>query len=206
MKIEINLKIVFLLILLFLFNNINTYLFFLFFILIHELAHLIVGILIGGRPKKMIISIFGISIEFYSYGKNKTFYKIIFFLIGPLINIIIGWIAYKFMEEGDKKILVICTNFALGIFNLLPILPLDGGKIIKEILKVIIGFEKANDIVIFMSKCFLTILTMVYSVLILKIKNIMILFLIIYLWYLYNIEERKYILYVKTKNAIKNII
>lgn len=206
MKIEINLKIVFLIILLLLFDNINTYLIFLFFILIHEFSHLVVGILIGGRPQKMTISIFGVSIEFYSYGKNKTFNKLIFFLIGPVINIFIGILCYKYMKDSNEKSLIVYTNFALGIFNLLPILPLDGGKIMKEILKVILGFEKSNKIMIFVSKCFLVIASLIYSVLIIKIKNIMILFLLMYLWYLYSMEEKKYILYLKTKAAIKNII
>ncbi len=206
MKIEINLKIFFLLILLFLIDNINTYLIFLFFILIHELAHLIVGVLIGGRPQKMTISIFGISIDFYSYGKNKILCKLIFFFIGPLVNILIGYLCYKYMKNSNEKSLIVYTNFALGIFNLFPILPLDGGKIIKEILKVIVGFEKSNKIMIFVSKCFLVIASLIYSVLIIKIKNIMILFLLMYLWYLYSIEEKKYTLYLKTKAAIKNII
>lgn len=206
MKIEINLKIFFLLILLLMFDNINTYLIFLFFILVHELAHLIVGILIGGKPQKMTLSIFGVSIEFYSYGKNKTFSKIIFFFIGPLINILIGIMCYKYMKDSNEKTLIVYTNFALGIFNLLPILPLDGGKIMKEILKVLFGFEKSNKIMIFISKCFLVIASLIYSVLIIEIKNIMILFLLIYLWYLYSIEEKKYMLYLKTKAAIRNII
>lgn len=206
MKIEINLKIFFLIILLLLFDNINTYLIFLFFILVHELSHLIVGILIGGKPQKMTISVFGVSIEFYSYGKNKTFSKLIFFFIGPLINILIGLVCYKYMEDSNEKLLIIYTNFALGIFNLLPILPLDGGKIMKEILKITLGFEKSNKIMIFVSKCFLVIASLIYSVLIIEIKNIMILFLLMYLWYLYSIEEKKYMLYLKTKAAIKNII
>lgn len=206
MKIEINLKIFFLLILLFLFDNINTYLIFLFFILVHELSHLIVGILIGGKPQKMTISIFGVSVEFYSYGKNKTFSKLIFFFIGPIINILIGYLCYKYMGNSKEKLLIVYTNFALGIFNLLPILPLDGGKIMKEILKVILGFETSNKIMISISKCFLMIASLIYSVLIIEIKNIMILFLLIYLWYLYSIEEKKYLLYLKTKAAIKNII
>ena len=206
MKIEINLKIFLLLILLFMFNNISTYLIFLFFILIHELAHLIVGILIGGRPQKMVISIFGVSIDFYSYGKNKTFNKLIFFFIGPFINFFIGWLSYKYMKDSKEKLLIVYTNFAISFFNLLPILPLDGGKIIKEILKITLGFENSNKIMMFISKAFLIILTLIYSVLIIKIKNIMILFLLIYLWYLYCLEEKKYMLYLKTKAAIKNII
>lgn len=206
MKIEINLKILFLLILLFFIDNINTYFVFLLFILIHELAHLFVGILIGGRPQKMIISIFGISIDFYSYGKNKTISKLIFFLIGPLTNIFIGYVCCRYMKDSYIKELIVYTNFALGIFNLFPILPLDGGKILKEVFKVICGFEKSNEIMIFISKAFLMIVSFIYGILIIKIKNIMILFLLLYLWYLYSIEEKKYILYLKTKAAIKNII
>lgn len=206
MKIEINLKIVFAIIFFFMINNINFYLIFLLFIIIHEIAHLIVGILLGGVPSRMIISMLGVSIEFYSYGKNKTLHRIVFFLIGPFINFIIGYFANKFIMQTEIKKIIVYTNYAIALFNLVPILPLDGGKILKEILKLFLGFEKANTIMIIISKCFLVILSLIYSALIIKIKNIMILFLIIYLWYLYIIEEKKYYLYVKTKKAIENII
>lgn len=206
MKIEINLKIIFVLIFLFMFDNMNTYLVFLFFILIHEIAHLIVGICIGGIPKKMNISIFGVSIEFYSYGKNKTLYKVIFYLIGPAINLLMSFIFYKIMKKSEVKDIFVITNFAIGIFNLLPILPLDGGKILKEVFRYFFGFDISNRIMMFISKLFLIIASFTYSVLIIKIKNIMILFLLVYLWYLYAIEEKKYNLYLKTKSVIKNII
>ena len=41
------------------------------------------------------------------------------------------------------------------------------------------------------TKTFLIVISAVYSVVILKVKNIAILFLIIYLWYLYSIEARE---------------
>lgn len=206
MKIEINLKIILALIFFFMFDNINTYLIFLFFILIHEVAHLIAGISIGGIPKKMTISIFGVSMEFYSYGKNKSIYKLIFFCIGPLVNFIIGFLCNKFMKNSELKYLIVSTNYAIGIFNLVPILPLDGGKILKELLKILFGFDNSNKIMIFVSKTFLIIASLIYSILIIKIQNIMILFLLIYLWYLYMIEEKRYYLYLKTKKSIQNII
>ena len=89
MKIEINLKIIFALILYFTFDNISIYLIFLAFILLHEFAHLMVGIAIGGIPKKMTISMLGVSLEFYSYGKNKAIHRIVFLVVGPIINLII---------------------------------------------------------------------------------------------------------------------
>ena len=206
MKIEINLKIIFAILLFFLIKNLNTYLFFLLFILIHELAHLIVGIIIGGKPKKMEISAFGVSLEFYSYDKVRSIYKIIFFVIGPLVNIIIG-IAMLCLKTNNIIATdnIIIINFAIGIFNLIPILPLDGGKILKEFLKIILKEEKSNEIAIRISKMILILISLIYSVLIIKVKNIFILLLIIYLWYLYLKEEKKYYIYLKTKKAIKNV-
>lgn len=207
MKIEINLKIIFAIILFLIVKNLNTYLIFFIFILIHEIAHLIVGILLGGKPKKMVISVFGVSLEFYSYKKTSPIYRIIFFGIGPLVNILFAIVfVYVFKEKNALIEKIIITNFAIGIFNLIPILPLDGGKIIKEILKIFLKVETANKIAIYVSKVILILFSLVYSVLIIKIKNIIILFLIIYLWYLYSVEERKYLIYLKTNEAIKNMI
>lgn len=137
MKIEINLKIILMIILLFLLNNLDLYLIFLVFVLIHEIAHLCVGVLIGGKPKKLYINPFGVSLEIYSYGKNKSLNKILFYLIGPLINFFIAIMFFYFPISVEIKEKIIYTNFAICFFNLLPILPLDGGKILKEILIVV---------------------------------------------------------------------
>lgn len=207
MKIEINLKIILAILLFLLIDNINTYLIFLFFILVHEIAHLIVGIALGGKPNKLTISLFGVSLNFYSYSKTKILYKIIFYAIGPIVNIIIATLIMWLIKEQlfiIKKIIII--NYAIGIFNLLPILPLDGGNIIKEFLKIFFDTEKATKITIYFSKVILVIITLVYSILIIKIKNIIILFLIVYLWYLYGEEERKYHMYLKAKESINNIL
>lgn len=206
MKIEINLKIIFIIILFFLIDNLSTYGIFIIFILIHELAHLVVGILIGGKPKKMTISPFGMSLEFYSYGKNKIFYKILFFSSGPLINLVIALLFNFLYNKNDLIQIIIYINVAIGIFNLLPILPLDGGKLLREIAKGIVGFEKANKFIIYFSKIVLMCITFIYAILIVKVKNIMILLLILYLWHLYYIEEKKYNIYEKANNSIKKII
>ena len=206
MKIEINMKIILILILLLIIKNINTYMIFIIFILIHELAHLIMGIMIGGVPKKLTISPFGASLEFYTYGKNNSVCRILFFLIGPLLNLIIALVIMNFNWDIYFKQEIIFTNLAIGIFNLMPILPLDGGKILRELFKIFIGTDKSNKYTMIISKVILFIISFTYAILIVKIKNIMILFLLIYLWYLYKIEERKILLYEKASNSIKNMI
>ena len=67
----------------------------------------------------------------------------------------------------------------------------DGGKILKEVLKNFLGNKNASIIMNTITKVFLLIISAVYSIAILKIKNFAILFLLIYMWYLYSIEEKK---------------
>lgn len=203
MRIEINLKIFFVIILFFLFNYLDTYVIFFIFIFFHELAHLLWGILIGGMPKTICLNPLGISLELYSYGKNKPFNKIILFLIGPLINIFFAIIFMKFDLLTRYRIKIIYTNLALALFNLIPIIPLDGGKILLEIIKILFDAEFANKFIMFFSKTFLIIMTLTYSIAILKIKSIFILIILMYLWILYLREEKKYNLYERVKRSLE---
>ena len=203
MKIEINLKIIFVIILFLIFNSLDIYIMFLVFVFLHEVSHLMVGILIGGKPQKMNINPLGISLEIYSYGKNKPLNKIIFYLSGPLMNLLLAIIFYYINLEIILKEKIIYTNMAICLFNLLPILPLDGGKVLKEIFGIFFGKEMSNIIMINFSKVFLGFISLAYSILILKLKNIYILVLLVYLWYLYFIEEKKYLILIKTMEEIK---
>jgi len=85
----------------------------------------------------------------------------------------------------------------------LPILPLDGGKILKEILNKFIGNNRSIEYTLLVSKIFLCIFTYLYSIFIILIKNVYILLLILYLWYLYLQEEKKYNL-IKLLSKKKN--
>lgn len=206
MKIEINLKIILVFVLFIIFNNISTYVIFIVFIAIHEISHMIAGIVIDGKPKKISLNPFGLSLEFYSYGKEKFLYKIFFYSAGPLINLLIAICIYYFKEYNFFKQEIIYTNLAICFFNLIPIIPLDGGKILKEILKPILGLEKATKFIMIFSKIVLTIVSFSYSILIIKVKNVMFLLLIVYLWYLYILEERKYYIYKRASDSIKKLV
>lgn len=203
MRIEINLKIFFIIILFFLFDYLDTYVIFLIFISLHELAHLLFGILIGGKPESICVNPLGLSLEFYSYGKDKSLNRMLLFLIGPLVNFALAIIfkKFNFLEEYNQKI--VYTNLALGIFNLIPIIPLDGGKVLFEIIKKIYGMHIANNFIMIFSKTFLIVMTLSYSILILKIKSIFLLVILVYLWILYLKEERKYELYKRVRRSLQ---
>lgn len=191
MKIEIDLKII-LLILLFVFTSqIEIYGIFILFIFLHELAHIVVGLCFGLKVSSINMNLFGFSTELYTYKNRKSYIKIITYLAGPIFNLICALFFYYSNIQGEIGTNIIYTNFLLCIFNLLPVLPLDGGKILKEVLKNYLGNKNASIVMNIVTKVFLIAISAVYSVAILKLKNFAILFLIIYMWYLYSIEAKK---------------
>lgn len=191
MKIEIDLRVILLILLFILTSQIELYGIFILFIFLHEIAHILVGLLLGLRVSSINMNIFGFSAQLYTYKSKKSYLKIITYLAGPVFNLLCGIYFYYSDVSGDLALKLIYTNFALCVFNLLPILPLDGGKILKEILKNFLGNKNASIVMNIVTKSFLVAISLMYSIAILKIKNLAILFLIIYLWYLYNIEARK---------------
>lgn len=191
MKIEIDLKIILLIIVFFLTSQIEIYGIFILFIFLHELAHILVGVALGFRVESINLNIFGFSAEFYAYKSKKSYIKIITYLAGPILNLIFVLFFYFYEMENELALKLIYTNIILCIFNMFPILPLDGGKILQEILKKFLGNVNSNIVMNMVTKFFLIMISFIYGIAIIKIKNIAILFLIIYLWYLYSIEEKK---------------
>lgn len=191
MRIQIDLKIVFLVIFYLILKQLEMYCLFLIFITIHELSHTFIGMFCGFKPQSMEIRPFGLALNFYSFSEAKSSKKIVTYLAGPCSNFIIATILILSNLNSNLIVYSIYMNLALGIFNLLPVLPLDGGKILKEILKRKCGSKQAYEKMNLIGKCTLISITLMYSFLILKIQNIGILIIIIYLWYLKINEDRK---------------
>ena len=208
MKIKLNLNIFLFLILFFITNQVEIYTLIMLFALIHEMAHLICGVLLGFKPDTLRIMPLGFSIEFetnvddYNIKVEKSnilsVKKILIALAGPLANIFI--VIFGFIFNIDINI--IYANFLISIFNLIPIYPLDGGRILKNILKILVGNRKSNKLTNTVSNITIIFLTMVSSILILINKNIAIFLLITILWGLVIKENKRYNTYNKIYKVI----
>lgn len=208
MNIKLNLNLFLFLLLFFITNQIDIYALVMIFALIHELAHLICGVLLGFSPETLKIMAFGFSIEFNTniqdYNKKimksniLAVKKILVALAGPLINLFI--IICGTLLNIDNYI--IYANFLIFIFNLIPIYPLDGGRILKHILKILIGNKKANIYTNSVSNIFMIILTVIASIFIMKYKNIAIFIIVVVLWIMLLKENKKYNTYNKIYKVI----
>lgn len=199
MKIKVDLKIFLIIILYILTKNIELFAMSFIFILLHELGHAITGVILGLKIKKININVLGLSIEFENYGKERINNKIIIDMAGPVINIISLIIAVILKKEE-----IVYINILLAIINLLPIYPLDGGRIVKNLLlkkhnyKQVVGYTEK------ISKNTLIIITAVSSLIILYIKNFGIFLAIIYLWSIALTEWRKNQIIKRAFQAIQN--
>lgn len=204
MRIRIHLKIFIYILIFLLTNQIKIYGVLMLFALIHELGHLLIGILLGFRPTKLEIMPYGLSVGFevkckdynkkIKKGNMLSIKKLLIASAGPIINIILTiiYLLYDITFLGIERELVIYSNVLIGLFNLIPIYPLDGGRIVKNILHIIFGLKKSYDYTNQISKITICMLTAISSIAILYMKNIAILIILAYLWYLVLTEDKKY--------------
>lgn len=131
---------------------------------------------------------------------NASFFKELIILIaGPLSQLLASYVLIKIFPQHSNAI----YNYNLGIliFNLLPIYPLDGGKLIHLLFSTIMPFEKSLRIAIAIS--YLT--TTTYFFINLKTLTISVLLISIFLTYKVT-EEYKQIKYIYEKFILERYL
>lgn len=97
--------------------------------IVHELGHIGVALACGGRVERLSLTMVGAELSFsyrtpLSYGRDS-----LVALAGPGANLLLGGL---FFWQGRHLPAVL--TLGLGVFNLLPILPLDGGRVVYGLL------------------------------------------------------------------------
>lgn len=117
-------------------------------VLLHELAHMLVGLLLGIKVLEIELLPFGGQAKLEDFTGLDPSKEIYVALAGPLLSISIAAFLYFFDLPIYPNLIpyLIKINLLLGLFNLLPALPLDGGRILRSLLSPVQGFRKATSI------------------------------------------------------------
>lgn len=131
-------------------------------ILIHELGHSLAGIVFKYKIEKIEIYPYG-GCSKMLYDINTNFYKELLVLImGPIFQILFMYIIY--ILKIDVPEFFYTYNLYILIFNLLPIYPLDGGRLLHLFLCKIISYYQSLRIIIYISY-FISIGSFIYIIL-----------------------------------------
>lgn len=212
MRFRIDLKIFLFVILFYFTKQIEIYAMIMFFAIVHEFGHLFAGLLLGMKPEKMEIMPYGVSIAFkltpedynkkIKRGNQLELKKIVVALAGPITNLVIMLIVLQMNINLFSSLRILYSNLLLMLFNLLPIYPLDGGRVIKGILHIFLGKMRAERYCNHISFITLIIITFISSIAVYQAENIAIFLIVLVLWGIFIKEDRIY----ERKNKIYHLI
>lgn len=107
-------------------------------VLIHELAHALSARRFGWPTTRIVLNLWGGHTQFENFAASPG-RSLIVALAGPAANLVLallGWGALQLVEPtGVANLLaniLIWANFLVAAFNVLPGLPLDGGRIVES--------------------------------------------------------------------------
>ncbi len=188
MEFKIDIKIFLVLFLFLIFKQLEMYILFMIFVIIHEFFHLLTGIILGYKIKSLKIEILGISLGFYeNINEYDNIKKILILMMGPISNIIIALI-FDFLKLPK----IVYVNLVIAIFNLLPVYPLDGGQILNRVLRIIYGSIEAYKITNWVNTIIMSLITAIASIAILYVRNMSIVIIVLFLWCLVIKENKKF--------------
>lgn len=125
-------------------------------ILLHELAHAVVGYRLGVSPSHVELNGLGGLCFWASPMRPEAWRRIAISLAGPAANLIL-WFVFSQLETLDsiranRMVFRLFDTLAwvngwMCLFNLLPAFPLDGGKALEALLGKVTGFLNARRVV-----------------------------------------------------------
>lgn len=114
-------------------------------VLVHELGHLAAASGFGWRVREVQLLPFGGVLVVDELGSMPAWEELIVALAGPLQHVwlILLALLMKWMGAGSSNWwdYFIEANLMIALFNLLPVMPLDGGKIMQSLLGYLLSYH-----------------------------------------------------------------
>ncbi|MZQ85897.1 Zn-dependent protease [Paenibacillus sp. 5J-6] len=114
-------------------------------VLVHELGHLAAAGGFGWRVREVQLLPFGGVLVVDELGSVPSWEELVVSLAGPLQHVwlIALGLLMKWLDVGTASWwdYFIEANLMIGLFNLLPVMPLDGGKVMQSLLGYLLSYH-----------------------------------------------------------------
>ncbi len=115
-------------------------------VMVHEIAHVIMALILNVKVVEIEILPFGGQAKIEDFTGLEPEREVYIAMAGPVVSLSLAGIFY-FLPLGIVSSylpLFINVNLILGLFNLCPALPMDGGRVLRALLSKVMGYKKAT--------------------------------------------------------------
>ncbi|MCG5053863.1 MAG: site-2 protease family protein [Myxococcales bacterium] len=124
-------------------------------VLLHELGHALVARRLGVRIKEIELHFFGGAAKMLDAPRHPR-HEIAIAAAGPAVSFALAGVSYLASLPLGSGALgwVALINLGIGVFNLLPALPMDGGRILRAALSLRMGHLPATELAVKVARVF----------------------------------------------------
>ncbi|HEU4730400.1 MAG TPA: site-2 protease family protein [Kofleriaceae bacterium] len=122
-------------------------------ITLHELAHSIVALRFGGRVRSITLMLLG-GVSQLARIPRRPYHEGLMALVGPVTSLVLGVLLYlayaasaTWPADAQMALFYLAgMNLTLGVFNLVPAFPMDGGRLLRAALAARLSRARATQI------------------------------------------------------------
>jgi Zn-dependent protease len=156
-------------------------------VLLHELGHALVARKLGVQVSGIELSFFGGAAKMVDLPRSAN-HEIAIAAAGPAVSLMLGGLGLGLGALFGSSFLALVgwINFVIAGFNLIPALPMDGGRILRAALSYRMDYVRATDIAVIVAR----VATVVFVVVGLAYGIWTLVLLAPFLWMMSSAEQR----------------
>jgi len=136
------------------------------FVMIHELCHVVTALFFRLKIRSIEMFPFGGVAKIDGLEGLELFKEVMISIAGPAFNVVSAIVIFQIDKAGvhiPYFRYMMDINIALAFFNLMPGLPLDGGRIARAVLSYFIGYKKSTKVLVISGKI-ISVLLVLYGI------------------------------------------
>jgi Zn-dependent protease len=156
-------------------------------VLLHELGHALVARRLGVHVSGIELSFFGGAAKMTQMPRTPG-HEIAIAAAGPAVSVALSMLGFGLFALTHVPVLALVgwVNLVIAAFNMMPALPMDGGRILRAVLALKLDYVRATDVAVIVARVF-TVGFVVYG---LAVGSFQLLLLAPFLWMMTSAEQR----------------